>query len=260
MPLRQAVLISCQAMSGPADLLLFAHLLGRANDRLEPEHLALLLAEPEHPGLDVPGYLNKLNVMGELARIKLKGCRGLAPAERIVPILRLLYGELGFRGNFTDFYDPQNSFLNQVIDRRTGNPLSLAVVLLAVCRRAGVPAHGVSFPGHFLVRVAKASGEIATIDPIDGKMLTPSVLHALYESATGDPGEIDDQYLRPATHRQILLRMLTNLRAIYELRGDQERLRFVLERIACLSPSEEIRRRLDTVVSAVALAPRISIN
>jgi regulator of sirC expression with transglutaminase-like and TPR domain len=91
-------------------------------------------------------------------------------------------------------------------------------------------------------------------------MLTPSVLHSLYESATGDPGEIDEQFLAPASHRQIVLRMLTNLRAIYELRGDQERLRFVLERIALLSPSEEVRRRLDSVVSAVALAPRISIN
>ena len=247
-------------MSGAADLLLFAHLLGRTNDKLEVEHLALLLAEPEHPGLDVQVYLNKLNVMGELARIKLKTCRGLAPADRLVPILRLLYGELGFRGNVTNFYDPQNSYLNHVIDLRTGNPLSLAVVLLAVCRRASVPAHGVSFPGHFLVRAAKASGEIATIDPIDGRVLTPSALHALYESATGDPGEIDEHFLTPATPRQIVLRMLTNLRAIYELRGDQDRLRFVLERIALLSPSEEVRRRLDSVVSAVALAPRISIN
>jgi regulator of sirC expression with transglutaminase-like and TPR domain len=247
-------------MSGTADLLLFAHLLGRSNDKLELEHLALLLAEPEHPGLDVQTYLNKLNVMGELARIKLKSCRGQAPADRIVPILRLLYGELGYRGNVADFYDPKNSFLNHVIDRRTGNPLSLAVVLLAVCRRASVPAHGVSFPGHFLVRAAKASGEIATIDPLDGRMLTASVLHSLYESATGDPGEIDEQFLAPATHRQILLRMLTNLRAIYELRGEQERLRFVLERITLLSPSEEVRRRLDSVVAAVALAPRISIN
>jgi regulator of sirC expression with transglutaminase-like and TPR domain len=247
-------------MSGPADLLLFAHLLGRVNDKLDVEHLALLLAEPERPGLDVQGYLNKLNVMGELARIKLKSYRGTSPADRIVPILRLLYGELGFRGNVTDFYDPRNSFLDHVIDRRTGNPLSLAVVLLAVCRRASVPAFGVSFPGHFLVGVTKATGELATIDPLDGRPLTPTALHSLYESATGDPGEIEEQYLAPASHRQILLRMLTNLRAIYELRGDQERLRFVLERIALLSPSEEIRRRLDSVIHAVALAPRISVN
>ncbi len=249
-------------MSGPADLLLFAHLLARTDDKLEVEHLALLLAEPEQPGLDIQAYLNKLNVMGELARIKLKACQhcGSAPADRIVPILRLLFGELGYRGNVVDFYDPQNSFLNYVIDRRTGNPLSLAVVLLAVCRRAGVAADGVSFPGHFLVRVAKASGEMATIDPFDGRLITPAVLRSIYESATGDPGDIDEQFLAPASRRQIVLRMLNNLRAIYELRGDQDRLRFVLERMALLNPSEEVRRRLDSVVQAVALAPRLSIN
>jgi regulator of sirC expression with transglutaminase-like and TPR domain len=247
-------------MSGPADLLLFAHLLARTDDKLEVEHLALLLAEPEHPGLNIQSYLNKLNVMGELARIKLKACRGAAPADRIVPILRLLFGELGYRGNVTDFYDPQNSFLNHVIDRRTGNPLSLAVVLLAVCRRAGVAAEGVSFPGHFLVRVAKASGEMATLDPFDGRMISPSVLRSIYESATGDPGDIDEQFLAPASRRQVVLRMLNNLRAIYELRGDQDRLRFVLERMALLNPSEEVRRHLDSVVEAVTLAPRLSIN
>jgi Uncharacterized conserved protein len=249
-------------MSGPADLLLFAHLLARTEDKLEVEQLALLLAEPEHPGLDIQAYLNKLNVMGELARIKLKACQhcGPAPADRMVPILRLLFGELGYRGNVTDFYDPQNSFLNHVIDRRTGNPLSLAVVLLAVCRRAGVAAAGVSFPGHFLVRAAKASGEMATIDPFDGRMISPSVLRSIYESATGDPGDIDEQFLAPASRRQIVLRMLNNLRAIYEVRGDQERLRFVLERMTLLNPSEEVQRRLDSVVQAVALAPRLSIN
>jgi len=236
--------------------------MAREDDRLDVEHLALLLAEPEHPGLDIQAYLNKLNVMGQLARIKLRSCPncGTAPADRVVPVLRLLYGELGFRGNVCDFYDPQNSFLNHVIDRRTGNPLSLAVVLLAVCRRAGVHVHGLSFPGHFLVRATKASGDIATIDPFDGRVLNPSALHSIYESATGDPGDIDEHFLVPASRRQIILRMLNNLRAIYELRGDQERLRFVLERMALLNPSEEVRRRLDTVVHAVALAPRISVN
>jgi regulator of sirC expression with transglutaminase-like and TPR domain len=249
-------------MSGPADLLLFSHLLSRTEDKLEVEHLALLLAEAEHPGLDIQAYLNKLNVMGELARMKLKASANLgsAPADRIVPILRLMFGELKYRGNVIDFYDPRNSFLNHVIDRRTGNPLSLAVVLLAVCRRAGVPAEGVSFPGHFLVRAAKASGEMATIDPFDGKIISPSVLRSIYETATGDPGDIDEQFLAAATRKQIVLRMLNNLRAIYELRGDQDRLRFVLECMALISPSEEVQQRLDSVVHAVALAPRLSVN
>jgi regulator of sirC expression with transglutaminase-like and TPR domain len=194
--------------------------------------------------------------------MRLKFCQrcGPAPADRVKPILRLLYEELGFHGNVTDYYDPQNSFLNHVIDRRTGNPISLAVVLLGVCRRAGVLVEGVSFPGHFLVRTARASGEMVTIDPFDGRMLTPSVLHSIYESATGELGEIDERYLAAASRRQIVLRMLSNLRAIYEVRGDQDRLRFVLERMALLNPSEEVQRRLASVVQATAILPLLSVN
>ena len=101
---------------------------------------------------------------------------------------------------------------------------------------------------------------MATIDPFDGRIISPDVLRSIYESATGDPGDIDQQFLTPASRRQIVLRMLNNLRAIYELRGDQDRLRFVLERMALLNPSEEVQRRLDSVVQAVTLAPRLSIN
>ena len=133
-------------MSGPTDLLLFAHLLRRSDHELDLESTALLLCEPEYPGLDIPGFLAKLEVMGELARIRLEASRrcGTSAADRVLPILRLLYSELSFRGNVTDYYDPKNSFLNEVIDRRTGNPISLAIVLMAVCRRAGVAAEGVA--------------------------------------------------------------------------------------------------------------------
>ena len=248
-------------MTGQADLLLFAHLMSRAEDKLDVEYLALLLAEPEHPGLDIQSYIDKLNVMGELARIKLRffpQC-GPAPADRITPILRLLYGELGFRGNVTDYYDPQNSFLNHVIDRRTGNPLSLAVVFSA-------------FAGARAFRpTACLSLAISSCEPPRPRARWPPSIPLMaacsrrgfcnrFRSATGDPGDIDEQYLAPASRRQVVLRMLNNLRSIYELRGDQERLRFVLERMALLNPSEEVQRRLDSVVHAVALAPRISIN
>jgi regulator of sirC expression with transglutaminase-like and TPR domain len=85
-------------------------------------------------------------------------------------------------------------------------------------------------------------------------------LRALYESATGDPTDIDEHYLVPATRRQILVRVLNNLRAIYEVRGDQRRLRFVLERMSVLSPSDEVRSRLNALVADVAIAPRVSVN
>ena len=249
-------------MGGSVDLLLFQHLLARPDTELGVEHLSLLLCELDGPGVNVGAYLQKLDVLGELARIRLRFAQrcGSTPADRVMPILRLLYSELGFHGNTTDYYDARNSYLNHVIDRRTGNPLSLAVILLSVCRRAGVEVEGISFPGHFLVRAAKASGEMLYIDPFDGHLLTPVEMRALYESATGDPGEIDPLYLSRASRRQVMKRMLNNLRAIYELRGDGERLRFVLEHLSLLMPSEEVQRRLETVVQSENLSPRISLN
>ena len=187
------------------DLLMFAHLLRHPDHDLDLERTALLLCEPEYPGLDIPGFIAKLDVMGELARIRLDADRhcGPAAADRVLPILRLLYGELGFQGNVSDYYDPRNSFLNEVIDRRTGNPISLAIVFMAVCRRAGVETFGISFPGHFLVGARRRDGSLAVVDPFDGRMVRWAELRALYESATGDPSDIDERYLVPAARRQI---------------------------------------------------------
>jgi regulator of sirC expression with transglutaminase-like and TPR domain len=232
-------------MSEPHDLVLFAHLARKPDSELDLERAALLVAETEYPGLDVASYIAKLDGLGQLARQRLKSL-GLEPssagfvhAEAMNAILRLLYQELGFRGNVSDYYDPRNSFLNDVIDRRTGIPITLAIVLVGVCRRAGVDAVGLSFPGHFLVRTKRRGGEPMYVDPFDGRRWSPSQLQALYESATGDPGEIDERFLEPARRRQIVARMLNNLRAIYEVRGDRDRLQRVLERMTVVSPSEE---------------------
>jgi regulator of sirC expression with transglutaminase-like and TPR domain len=249
-------------MGSRVELLMFEHLLARPDADLCIEHLALVLCELDRPSVNIMSYLDKLDVLGELARIRLRfsGRVGSAPADRISPVLRLLYGELGFHGNTTDYYDYRNSYLNYVIDRRTGNPLSLAVLLIGVCRRAGILVEGISFPGHFLVRVAKASGDWVYIDPFDGRSLSPADLRSLYESATDDPGEIDERYLSVASCRQIVMRMLNNLQAIYELHGDQEHVRRVLERLALVTPQDEVQRRLEAVVKAEALGPRLSVN
>lgn len=253
-------------MSEPHHLVLFAHLARKPDSELDLERAALLVAETEYPGLDVASYIAKLDGLGQLARQRLKslgldpGAPGFVHADGMNAVLRLLYQELGFRGNVADYYDPRNSFLNDVIDRRTGIPITLAIVLVGVCRRAGVEAVGLSFPGHFLVRTRRRDGEAMFVDPFDGRPLEPAQLQALYESATGDPGAIDERFLEAARRRQIVARMLNNLRAIYEVRGDRERLQRILERMAVVSPSEEVRSRLDLLVRTAALQPRVSVN
>jgi regulator of sirC expression with transglutaminase-like and TPR domain len=252
--------------SEPVHLVLFAHLLGKPDSELTLERGALLIAEAEYPGLDVSAYVSKMDRLGQLARQRLRalgltpGRADTSPAERMAPILDLLYRELGFRGNVGDYYDPRNSFLNDVIDRRTGIPLTLAMVLLGVSRRAGIPADGVSFPGHFLVRVARRSDEPVFVDPFAGQLLEPAQLRSLYEQAISEPGHLDERCLEPASRRQILARMLNNLRAIYEVRGDRERLQRVLEQMAVINPSDEVKSRLDLLVGSPSLAPRVSLN
>lgn len=253
-------------MSELADLVLFAHFVRRPERDLDLERAALLIAETEYPGLDVVAYVSRLDSLGEVARQRLRslglraGRSGVAPAHRLAPLLDLLYREMGFRGNSGDYYDPRNSFLNEVMDRRTGIPISLAIVLLAVCRRAGVEAHGVSFPGHFLVRTAGRGGEPIFVDPFAGRQLALAEVRALAEQAGGSLGIVDERLLAPASRFQILARLLNNLRAIYEVRGDRERLERILRRLAVVSPTDELASRLDVLVHSATLAPRVSVN
>jgi regulator of sirC expression with transglutaminase-like and TPR domain len=230
-------------MSARADLTLFTHVVCRPEAELDLGQAALVIAEPEYPGLDVAHYVDMLDELGAQACGRLLGSEApLREAQSELAlrrILRLVYQDLGFRGNAEDYYDPRNSFLNEVLERRVGIPITLAVVLVEVCARAGVAARGVSFPGHFLVRAPGARGSL-WVDPFDGRVLTATELRVLHERFTGQVGDPDPRLLEPAPKAQIVLRMLNNLRAIYGERGDQERLRGVLERIALLAPSEPL--------------------
>src|SRR4051812_44472922 len=234
-------------MTARLNLTLFAHLCGRPEAEIDLVEAALLIAENEYPGLDLARYVRELDDLGRGARAAV----GRAPLPeggeeeaRLDRAVRWLYEDAGFHGNDGDYYDPRNSFLSDVIDRRTGIPISLSLVLTEVCRRAGVDARGVSFPGHFLVRSDTPRGTIL-VDPFAGRALSRSELRALHARATGEDRDPSPRLLEPATKAQILLRMLNNLRAIYESRGDEARLRGVLERIHVLSPSEALRRHVE---------------
>ena len=250
-------------MSGSVDLVLFAHLLRKPDKQLDLERAALLIAEAEYRGLDVARYVAQLDEIGAQARLRLvkSGLRpGRAPASLALnTILNLLYRDLGFCGNVADYYDPRNSFLNDVLRRRTGTPLSLAIVLIAVARRAGLRLDGVSFPCHFLVRMVADDRAPVFIDPFDGRILSREEIQAMWEQITGQPGVVDEQALAPASSRQIIARILNNLRFIYEVRGDGRRLCQVLARLAVVTPSEEAEQRLERARIAPP-SPRISIN
>jgi regulator of sirC expression with transglutaminase-like and TPR domain len=232
-------------MNSAADLALFAHLVSRPESELDLVRAALLIAEPEYPNLDVPSYVGLLDRWGEEAR---RAARHGSPDtdSALSSVLALVYGELGFHGNDHDYYDPRNSFLNEVLDRRTGIPITLALVLIEICRRAGVEAAGVAFPGHFLVR-SPVPGGFLVIDPFRGRPIAGEELLAIHQAATGGSAEIEPTLLEPATKSQILLRLLGNLRGIYQTRSDRTRLGDVIERMLILEPSDELRAELESL-------------
>src|SRR6185369_16706326 len=132
---------------------------------------------------------------------------------------------------------------NDVLERRTGIPITLAVVLMEVGRRVGLDVRGVSFPGHFLVRCETPRGPVF-VDPFSGRRLAQDEIRELYTQTTGEHDGPLERLLEPATKGQILLRVLNNLRSIYASRSDDRRLRGVLERMLVLAPSDDLRREI----------------
>ncbi|MDR3387478.1 MAG: SirB1 family protein [Rudaea sp.] len=191
--------------------------LGSAKDEDIPLFsTALLIAKDEYPDLDRVGYETRLHEytrsLGNLLRDT-----DSAPAQ-LRCLNQFLFDELGFSGDEQDYYDPRNSYLNDVLDRRLGNPISLAVVQIELAQRLGVPLEGVSFPGHFLVRLPLDEG-VVVLDPFQkGRSLDAAELRRRARTHL-DTHEIDDQrlarMLEPASHRAILTRILRNLKSVY---------------------------------------------
>jgi len=152
-----------------------------------------------------------------------------------------VYGELGLTGNHDDYHDPRNSYLNEVLDRRTGNPISLAVVHIELARRAGIPLEGVSFPGHFLVRLETDEG-ILVIDPFNrGRPLDADELKQRARPHIGDQDLPDSELLEllaPASNRAILARMLRNLKGLYTEQQDWPRALRCTDRLIALDDSQ----------------------
>jgi regulator of sirC expression with transglutaminase-like and TPR domain len=196
---------------------------------------ALVIAAEEQPGLDPHPWLDRLDELGERLRPRLRRARN--ELDRLGALLDLLFGEEGLRGNAEDYYDPRNSYLNEVLDRRLGIPITLALVCLEVGRRAGIPLEGVGFPGHFLLRLGNHPHVL--IDPFDtGRLLTQRDCEELLARLTNGEMRFEPRLLRTAGPRQILHRILNNLRGVYMNRGEMDRLLPVLDRMLLLDPED----------------------
>lgn len=198
---------------------------------------ALLIARDEYPQLDADHYEA---VVGAHARHLREPVEALeAGPKKMAVINRHLFEELGYAGDNEHYYDPRNSYLNEVFERRLGNPISLALVQIEVARRLGVALDGVSFPGHFLVRLPVDDG-LLVMDPFNGgRPLDEDELRQRARPHLG--GEAPDdralvQILSPATHRAILMRVLRNLHGVYAERDDWERAARSADRMLRLLP------------------------
>lgn len=193
----------------------FRHVVARPDGELDLAVGALLCSEAaRRDPVDIEATTAALDRLADAARGRV--------APNVVAVTHWLHREAGFRGNRDDYYDPRNSFLDEVLARRTGIPITLSIVVMELARRIGAPAYGISFPGHFLVASAAEGEGRAIVDAFEGTAVGKAALRALLGRATGADRDPDPSLLQPATKRQILARMLTNLRGIYASRGDRK--------------------------------------
>jgi regulator of sirC expression with transglutaminase-like and TPR domain len=184
-------------------------------DELAPA--ALVIARVEYPSLDPVPYVAALDRMGQEAAARLQQVGD----DSVRAFNEYLYDEQGFAGNRERYDDPRNSFINEVLDRRIGIPISLAVIYLEVARRAGLEVDGINFPGHFLLRAREsgardAASELVIIDPFHGgAQLSEYDCRQLLRQHVGDAAAFDGSLLAPATRHEIVVRMLVNLKRLY---------------------------------------------
>lgn len=221
----------------------FAHLVRQPETAIGLAEATLLIAKEEYPDLDLAAYLARLDDMGADVR------RRVGPIEDpqclVAELGEYLFRCLGFRGNADNYYDPKNSFLNEVLDRRMGIPITLSAVYMEVARRIGLRLHGVGMPGHFLVKHAGPCDEIV-IDPFGGgRIVSAADCQQILDHVFDGKRRFEPGMLAAIGTRQILTRMLTNLKTIYFNDEQYDKALSVVERLVILHPQNacEVRDR-----------------
>ena len=206
---------------------------------------ALELAADEYPDLDRAAYLARLDRLADGVRPRLERLeqQGGDLAERVESLSQFLYHDERFTGNAAGYYQPENSYLNDVLDRRLGIPITLSLVAVEVGKRVGLHIVGVGLPGHFVAKAIQG-GEEVLFDPFHGgERLTPDACAHLVEAVAGVQFEPTPESLRATAPGLVLTRMLTNLKAIYCQGGDFARAARVVGRLTQLHPNDLLQQR-----------------
>ena len=225
--------------------------------RVDLAQAALLIAQEEYPDLEIRPYLAKLDALAASAAPAVKG---LPPEEAAGALVRFLYEEQGFRGNEDNYYDPRNSYLNEVLDRRLGIPITLSLIGMEVGRRLRLPLMGVGLPGHFVLRYTTRGETI--FDPYrGGARLTLDDCREIVSRASGGSMTLRAEHLRSATRLEILVRILRNLKGAYMRTQDLPRALAAVERILILEPEDhsEIRER-GVLLAKMGLATKALVD
>ena len=200
-------------------------------------------AADAYPGLNPHAALDELDELGRQARELVNDVAGSGVAARLEAVSQLLHEDARFRGNQAEYYDPRNSYLNEVITRRLGIPISLAIVYLAIGRLAGLDLYGVGTPGHFVVGCA-SGGETWYLDPFtDGAVLDEYACRERIHRVLGQADVLTSEHFRPATTREIAARVLRNLKAAYAMQNAWPAALPVQLRLTALLPELADERR-----------------
>lgn len=206
----------------------FTQIVTLPEDEINLAEAALVIAADEYPDLEVTRYLAQLDALADQARPRFDSAMTLR--DQVTALNEYLFGELGFRGNRERYFDPRNSYLNDVLDRRLGIPITLSLVYLEIGWRLGLPLSGVALPGHFIVK-CKIEDCVILIDVFDAG-------HLIGQFPLPQPPDVQARlsWIQAASPRQILVRLLSNLRAIFLQEGNDARALLIAEKMVILQP------------------------
>jgi len=235
----------------------FAALVGQQveDDNIDLLCAALAIARLEYPALEVKPYIAKVDALAARVAAKIAEAAedgvglddsDIADDVTIGALNEVLFEEEGFRGNAEDYYDPRNSFINDVLDRKLGIPITLALLYMEVARRVGFPLFGIGMPGHFLLKHYDAQGRQLVLDPFhQGQLLSPADCQERLDQIYGGGMRFASEMLGAITRRQLLVRMLSNLKTIYLSRRDLRRALPVVDLVLAVFPrsAEDVKQR-----------------